>query len=335
RAHRLQHGIEPLPHGLDPPRRRARQRRRTRRLEDVERLRRSILELVEDGALGVVRLDCLRNALDRPVGQAGGLPAAEVGFDASAAGGASSVATASVATASVAATIAARRFDRGIGASIAERVSAEYALVDVVVGVGPERVIRVGIEGVIDEVVVGVRPEQRAYPPDHDRVRKMASPLRIEEPTLEGRARDRAHAWVAGGSPVGKGLVAQHAAREGAWVAGRTGAGSRRWNGAARLILLHHTQLPRHVLLWPGGAAWRLPRPGGAEAEAPPGPGCARFCCWLGCATLAPPRPPRPLTCGCCWAGAAEVRGVGACRAISDAGGPPGGRADCCGAARG
>src|SRR5262249_42390859 len=78
---------------------------------------------------------------------------------------------------------------------------------------------------------------------DHDRVRKMASPLRIEEPALEGRARDRAHAWVAGGSPVGKGLVAQHAAGESTWVAGRTGAGSRRWNGAARLILLHHTLL--------------------------------------------------------------------------------------------
>src|SRR5262249_22464311 len=124
-----------------------------------------------------------------------------------AAGGASSVAAASVA-----ATIAARRSDRGIGVAIAERVSAEYALVDVVVGVGPERVIRVGIEGVIDEVVVGIRPEQRAYPPDHDRVRKS---------------------------------------------------------------------------------------PGGAEA-APPGPGCTRFFCWLACAALAPPRPPRPLTCGCC-----------------------------------
>src|SRR5262249_42697129 len=215
----------------------------------VERLRGGGLEFVEHGALGIVRLDCLRNALDRPVGQAGGLPAAEVGFDASAAGRAPSVATPSVA-----ATIAARR-DHGIGVAIAERVSAKYALVDVVVGVGPERVIRVGIEGVIDEVVVGVRPEQWAYPPDHDRVRKMASPLRIEEPALEGRARDRAHAWVAGGSPVGKGLVAQHAAREGAWVAGRTGAGSRRWNGAARLILLHHTQLRRHVLLWRGVAA--------------------------------------------------------------------------------
>src|SRR5262249_14575755 len=174
-------------------------------------------ELVEDGALGIIRLDCLRNALDRPVGQAGGLPAAEVGFDASAAGGASSVAAASVA-----ATIAARRVDRGIGAAIAERVSAEYALVDVVVGVGPERVIRVGIEGVIDEVVVGVRPEQRADPADHDWVRKMAPPLRIEEPALEGRARERANARVAGGSPGGDGLVVQHAARGGAGVAGCT-----------------------------------------------------------------------------------------------------------------
>src|SRR5262249_61978144 len=65
----------------------------------------------------------------------------------------------------------------------------------------------------------------------------------------------RAHAWVAGGSPVGKGLVAQHAAGESTWVAGRTGAGSRRWNGAARLILLHHTLLRSHVLLWRGVAA--------------------------------------------------------------------------------
>src|SRR5262249_11875090 len=196
-----------------------------------------------------------RNALDRPVGQAGGLPAAEVGFDASAAGGASSVATASVATASVAATIAARRSDRGIGVAITERVSAEYALIDVVVGVGPEHVIRVGIEGVIDEVVVGVRPEQRAYPPDHDRVRKVAPPLRIEEPALEGRAGERAHARVAGGSPVGKGLVAQHAAGEGAWVAGRTGAGSRRWNGAARLVLVDHDLLGIQGLLSRGVAA--------------------------------------------------------------------------------
>src|SRR5262249_9319634 len=150
-------------------------------------------------------------------------------------------------------TIAA--FDRGIGVAIAERVSAEYALVDVVVGVGPERVIRVGIEGVIDEVVVGVRPEQRAYPPDHDRVRKMASPLRIEEPALEGRARDRAHARVAGGSPVGKGLVAQHAAGESTWVAGRTGGGSSGGTGGAGLILLHPPLLRSRVLLWGGVAA--------------------------------------------------------------------------------
>src|SRR5262249_48439592 len=117
----------------------------------------------------------------------------------------------------------------------------------------------------------------------------MASPLRIEEPALEGRARDRAHAWVAGGSPVGKGLVAQHAAGESTWVAGRTGAGSRRWNGAARLILLHHTLLWSHVLLWRGVAG-----------AAPPGPACPSFCGGLGCAPLAPPRPPRPLTCDCC-----------------------------------
>src|SRR5262249_38834034 len=98
----------------------------------------------------------------------------------------------------------------------------------------------------------------------------MASPLRIEEPALEGRARDRAHTRVAGGSPVGKGLVAQHAAGEGAWVAGRTGAGSRRWNGAARLILLHHTLLRSQVLLWRGVAA---AAPGRCRSGSAAGPG--------------------------------------------------------------
>ena len=43
-------------HGLDPPRRRAGQHRWARRLEDVERPRRGILELVEDGALGIQAL---------------------------------------------------------------------------------------------------------------------------------------------------------------------------------------------------------------------------------------------------------------------------------------
>src|SRR5262249_24333885 len=87
-------------------------------------------------------------------------------------------------------------------------------------------------------------------PADHDRMRKMAPPLRTEKPALEGRAGERAHPRVAGGSEVGKGLVAQHAAGEGARVAGRTGTGSRRWNGAARLILRHRPLLRNHVLLW-------------------------------------------------------------------------------------
>src|SRR5262249_27859098 len=110
----------------------------------------------------------------------------------------------------------------------------------------------------------------------------------------------------------------QHAAGESTWVAGRTGAGSRRWNGAARLILLHHTLLWSHVLLWRGVAA-AAPGRGrsGSAAGAglrpvlvvarlrnsrPPAAGRvrARFRCWLGWATLAPPRPPRPLTCDCC-----------------------------------
>src|SRR5262249_58245473 len=104
--HRLQHGLEPLLHGRDPPRRRAWQRRRTGRVEDVERLRGGVLELVEQGALGIIRLDRLRDLLDRPIGQPCGLAAAEVRFDASAAGGASSIATPSVAISSIATTIA-------------------------------------------------------------------------------------------------------------------------------------------------------------------------------------------------------------------------------------
>src|SRR6266704_4933275 len=126
------------------------------------------------GALGIIRLDRLRDSLDRPIGEPGGLPAAEVGFDASAAGGASSIATPSVAIPSIATTIAARRSDRGIGAAITECVSAEHAVVEVIVRIGPERVICIGVERVIDEVVVGVGPEKWADPADHDRVGKMA-----------------------------------------------------------------------------------------------------------------------------------------------------------------
>src|SRR5262249_56730831 len=127
--------LEPLPHGRDPPRRRAWQRRRTRRLEDVERLRGGVLELVEHGALGIIRLDRLRDSLDRPIGQPCGLAAAEVRFDASAARRASSLATPSVAISSIATTIAAS--DRGIGAAITECVSAEHAVVEVIVRIGP------------------------------------------------------------------------------------------------------------------------------------------------------------------------------------------------------
>src|SRR5262249_771068 len=155
---------------------------------------------------------------DRPVRQPRGLPAAEVGFDVAAARGATSVPAASGA-ARVAAAIATRRTDRGIGSAIAERISSEHAIVKVVVGVRPERVIRIGIEGGVDEVVVGVWPEQRADPADHDREGGMASPLWIEKSALEGRARKRARAGIAGGSQVGESLVAQHTAGEGAGVA--------------------------------------------------------------------------------------------------------------------
>src|SRR5262249_39384406 len=205
--------------------------RRARCLEGVERLRVGVLQVVEQAALGVVWLDGLRNPLDRPVRQPRGLPATEVGFDVpGAASGAASVATASGAASCVAAAIAAGRTDRGIGPAIAERVSAEHAVVKVVVGVRPERVIRVWVEGVIDEIVVGVWPEQRADPADHNREGGVAPPLWVEEPALEGRVRQRARAGIAGGSKVGKSLVAQHAAGEGAWVAGRSRAGGRRRN---------------------------------------------------------------------------------------------------------
>lgn len=70
----------------------------------------------------------------------------------------------------------------------------------------------------------------------------------------------------------------------------------------------------------------RPPRPDVAAPEAPPGPPCrVTFSRGVGCATLAPSRPPRPVICGCCCP----------CRAVAEAPGPPDGRADCCGAARG
>ncbi|HEY6603007.1 MAG TPA: hypothetical protein VI009_14475, partial [Xanthobacteraceae bacterium] len=46
----------------------------------------------------------------------------------------------------------------------------------------------------------------------------------------------------------GESLIAQHAAGEGARVARRTGAGGRRWNDAAHLILLNDTLLWSYVL---------------------------------------------------------------------------------------
>src|SRR5262249_31832127 len=98
----------------------------------------------------------------------------------------------------LATTKAARRSDRGIGAVITECVSAEHAVVEVIVRIGPERVICIGVERVIDEVVVGVGPEQWADPADHDRVGKMAPPLRVEEPVLERRVCERARTGIAG-----------------------------------------------------------------------------------------------------------------------------------------
>src|SRR5262245_26840979 len=133
-----------------------------------------------------------------------------VGFDASATGGASSIATPSVASPSRATPTTALRSDRGIGAAITECVSAEHAVVEVIVRIGPERVIGIGVERVIDEVIVGVGPEQWADPADYDRVGKMAPPLRVEEPALERRVRERARTGIAG--ILGKGLIAQDAA---------------------------------------------------------------------------------------------------------------------------
>ena len=68
----------------------------------------------------------------------------------------------------------------------------------------------------------------------------MPSPLRVEEPALERRARQCARAGIARGGKIGKGLVAQHTAREGSGVAGRSGG---RWSGAAQLIGLRHILL--------------------------------------------------------------------------------------------
>jgi hypothetical protein len=70
----------------------------------------------------------------------------------------------------------------------------------------------------------------------------------------------------------------------------------------------------------------RPPCPDVAAPEAPPGPPCCvTFSRGVGCAALAPSRPPRPVVCGCCCP----------CRAVAEAPGTPDGRADCCGAARG
>src|SRR5262245_6232501 len=204
-------------------------------------------ELVEDRALGVVRLDRVRNPLDRPIGQPDGLSAAEIGFDAPAPRGAAE----SVSPAAVTAARAARA-GRRIGAVIAERVGAEHAVVEVVVRVRPERVIGVGIEGVVDEVVVGVRPEQRADPADHDRAAEMAPPLRVEEAALEGRARKRARAGIARRSQVGEALVAQHAAGERSWIDRIASARGRLRNGACDLVRWNDTALLRRVLLWRG-----------------------------------------------------------------------------------
>src|SRR5262249_20439349 len=246
----------------------------------VERLRGRVFEFVEDGALGIVRLDRLCDPLDWPIRQPCGLPAAEVGFDTAAGRGASrnrprpTGTAARVIAASASAAVAARRLDRRVGAAIAVRVGAEHAVVEVVVGIGPERVIRIRIEGVVDEVVVGVRPEQRADKSDHDRKRAMPPPLRVEEAALERRVRQRARAGIAGGGHARKTLVAQNAAGAGARRTGRAGAARRLrndavgwirrnhglrspallWSRARPLILLNRMLLRSHVLLWSGAA---------------------------------------------------------------------------------
>src|SRR5262249_41521192 len=153
------------------------------------------------GALGVVRLDRLRDPLDRPVRQPGGLSAAEVGADAAAARGAPTAiascgAPTTMASGGAPTAIALGRSDRGVGATVALGVGAEHAVVEIVVRVGPEGVIGIGVERVVDEVVVGVRPEQRANPADDDWERTMPSPLGIEEPALERRACQGARAGI-------------------------------------------------------------------------------------------------------------------------------------------
>src|SRR2546430_15616119 len=127
----LKLGIEPLAHGLDPSRRRAWQRRRTRRLEDVEGPRRRISELVEHGTLGIVRFDRLRDPLDRPVGQPSGLAGAKVGADASAAAG-----ILRPSDRGVAGTL--RPSDRSISAAVALGVGPDHALADALVWVRPD-----------------------------------------------------------------------------------------------------------------------------------------------------------------------------------------------------
>src|SRR5258706_351072 len=123
-APRRQHRLEPLAHRLDPACRRARQRRRARRLELVERVCGGVPELVEDGALGVVRLDRLGDARDLPIRQPCGLPATEIGFDASAGHNASCNRPAATVTAAsiIPAGVTPRRFARPIGAALSERI---------------------------------------------------------------------------------------------------------------------------------------------------------------------------------------------------------------------
>jgi hypothetical protein len=79
-------------------------------------------------------------------------------------------------------------------------------------------------------------------------------------------------------------------------------------------------------------AASRPPRPDRAAVS--PGPPCGVMS-WLGVGWATRPRSRslRPVVCGCFCGVAAEVDGVGACRALAE--GPSDGRTECCGAARG
>ena len=52
--------------------------------------------------------------------------------------------------------------------AIAQRIGAEHAGIDVIIGIGPERIIGVGIEGVVDEIGIGIGPEQWADPADDE-----------------------------------------------------------------------------------------------------------------------------------------------------------------------